>query len=72
METTPQLEDRFQLLTGLCDEGQRITTTRNEDMIWEYNTGLRPKNFQVKDVVLMKTHTTRKKRQKIVLTWVGP
>ena len=65
------MEDRLELHVGLCDEVQRITTTANEDMIQKYNMRLRPKNFQVGDVVLMKTRTTRKKGQKLMPTWVS-
>ena len=72
VEATLQLEDRLELLAGLHDEVQRLTTTANEDMIRKYNKGLRPKNFQVGDVVLIKTRATRKKGQKLMPTWVGP
>ena len=54
------------------NEVQRITTAENKDMIRKYNKGLRPKNFQVRDVVLMKTRATRKKGQKLMPTWVDP
>ena len=72
VEATPQLEDRLELLAGLRDEVQRITAAANEDMIRKYNKGLRPKNFQVGDMVLMKTHATRKKGQNLMPVWVGP
>ena len=72
VETTPQLEDRLELLAGLRDEVRRITTIANEDMIRKYNKGLRPKHFRVGNTVLMKTHATRRKGQKLMPIWVGP
>ena len=87
VETTPQLEDRLELLAGLPDEEQRITTAANEDMIQKYKKGLRLKNFQVGDGIVMKTQKKGPKKGRRdgrrdrsscphgsahgVITWVG-
>ena len=74
LKTNPCHEERLRILDSIRDEALEITRRINLEMMRKYNKGVKPRSFEVGDVVLMKIQNPQMegRGRKFQTRWIGP